>query len=200
MSYPRNVSILVFDDVEVLDFSGPYEVFNVAAASAAPPPFSVFSVGITGEAILGRGHFTFTPRYSIENCPQADILIVPGGFGTRALLRHEGLIKWISEQAEKVEWLLSVCTGALLLAKAGLLQNCTATTHHTAFELLRELSPTTVLAEDRRFVQSSAKIITSGGISAGIDLALHMVDKLVGSAVRDSVVEEMEYNWGNGRS
>ena len=77
MNYPRNVSILVFDDVEVLDFSGPYEVFNVAAAFTTPPPFSVFSVGITGKAILGRGHFTFTPRYSIENSPQADILIVP---------------------------------------------------------------------------------------------------------------------------
>ena len=100
----------------------------------------------------------------------------------------------------KVEWLLSVCTGALLLAKAGLLQNCAATTHHTAFELLRELSPTTTHVEDRRFVQSSAKIFTSGGISAGIDLALHMVDKLVGSAARASVVEEMEYNWGDGRS
>lgn len=195
MSNPRNVAILVFDDVEVLDFSGPYEVFNVAAEVTAPPQFYVYSVGITGRPVTTRGRFTVTPRYSIDDCPQAEILVVPGGFGTRPLIRHDGLIAWLTTQAGRVELLLSVCTGALLLAKAGLLANCSATTHHNAFDRLQELSPTTRIVKDRRFVQASESILTSGGISAGIDLALHVVEKLSGKAVYAEVVEEMEYNW-----
>jgi transcriptional regulator GlxA family with amidase domain len=186
----RNVSILVFDDVEVLDFSGPYEVFNVASEATTPPPFYVYSVGITDKAVQGRGKFAFTPRYSIENSPQADILIIPGGYGTRPLLKHEGLISWIVEQVGKVELLVSVCTGALLLAKAGLLKGCPATTHHTAFDRLQELSPTTTIIRDKRFVQSSANVLTAGGISAGIDVALHMVNKLAGTKVYTDVVDD----------
>ncbi len=192
---PRNVSILVFDDVEVLDFAGPYEVFNVAAESTTPPPFYVYAVGITGRPVHARGRFTFTPRYSIETSPQADILIIPGGFGVRPLLKHDGLVSWIREQAEKAEWLLSVCTGALLLARAGLLKGCQATTHHEALDHLAALSPSTTVVKDQRFVQASPKIFTSGGISAGIDLSLHIVEKLAGRDAHAGVVEEMEYRW-----
>lgn len=195
MGNPRNVGILVFDEVEVLDFAGPYKVFNVASESANPSPFYVYTVGIGGQHVQARGRLIVTPRYSMETCPQADLLIVPGGFGTRPLLKHERLISWIAEQAEKVELLLSVCTGALLLARAGLLKNAPATTHHTTFDQLKQLSPTTSIVKDRRFVQSTPKIYTSGGISAGIDLALHMVEKLAGPDVHAAVVEEMEYNW-----
>ena len=194
MSMPRNVAIFVFDSVEVLDFAAPYEVFSVASDTTAPPAFSVYNVGITPLPVVGRGLFTVFPRYSIADCPQPDILIVPGGYGTRPLLKHEGLIQWIKDQSRKVEWLLSVCTGALLLAKAGLLSNCRATTHHTALGLLKELSPTTEVVADQRFVQASERIMTSGGISAGIDLSLHIVERLLGSATRAAVVSEMEYH------
>jgi transcriptional regulator GlxA family with amidase domain len=194
MRNPRNVAILVFDDVEVLDFSGPYEVFNVASESTDPPPFYVYTVGISDRSVLARGRLVVSPRYSISDCPLANILIIPGGYGTRPLITHEGLIRWIKDQAGKVEWLLSVCTGALLLAKAGLLENCAATTHHSAFDHLEKLSPSTKIVKDRRFVQASEKIITSGGISAGIDLALHLVERLAGPEVYASVVDEMEYN------
>jgi len=193
---PRNVAILVFDDVEVLDFAGPYEVFNVAAEVTDPPPFYVYAVGISDRPALARGRFTVTPRYAAWDSPQADILVIPGGYGTRPLLRHERLISWIQEQAEKVEWLLSVCTGSLLLARAGLLEHSPATTHHTAFDRLAALSPTTRIERDKRFVQSSGKILTSGGITAGIDLALNLVERLAGTKVHRLVVEEMEYNWG----
>jgi transcriptional regulator GlxA family with amidase domain len=195
MRNPRNVAILVFDDVEVLDFSGPYEVFNVASEATDPPPFYVYTVGITDKPVLARGRFVVTPRYSIIDCPQANILLIPGGYGTRPLISHEKLINWIQNQAGKVEWLLSVCTGALLLAKADLLKDCAATTHHSAFDHLEKLSPSTKIEKGKRFVQSSEKIFTSGGISAGIDLALHMVERLAGRGVHESVVEEMEYNW-----
>ena len=101
MRSPRNVAILIFDDVEVLDFSGPYEVFNVASEATDPPPFYVYTVGISDKPILARGRFVVTPRYSISNCPQANILIIPGGYGTRPLINHETLIKWLQDQAGK---------------------------------------------------------------------------------------------------
>ena len=100
---PRNVAILVFDDVEVLDFAGPYEVFNAASEVADPPPFYVYAVGISDRPVLARGRFTVTPRYSAWDAPQADILVIPGGFGTRPLLKPERLMAWIHEQAGKVE-------------------------------------------------------------------------------------------------
>lgn len=195
MNLPRNIGILVFDDVEVLDFCGPYEVFNVASETTTPSPFFVYSVALGERAIAARGKFTFTPHYSTGNCPQPDVLVIPGGVGTRPLIKHPGLLSWISDQATKVELLVSVCTGALLLAAAGLLEGREATTHHSAFERLEQLSPTTKIIRDRRFVQTTQSILTAGGISAGIDVALHIVDKLAGADVRNRVIEEMEYNW-----
>ena len=195
LNNPRTVGILVFDDVEVLDFAGPYEVFNDASDAASPPPFYVYTIGVTERPVITKGRLTVTPNYPIDKGPQADILVLPGGYGTRPLLKNEALLAWIREQAQKVEWLLSVCTGALLLAKAGLLKDRAATTHHTAFDHLQQLSPTTRLEKARRFVQSSSNIYTSGGISAGIDLSLHLVEKLAGPEVCASVVEEMEYKW-----
>ena len=192
---PRNVAILVFDDVEVLDFAGPLEVFTVAADMIRPSPFYVYEVGLTSSPVLTRGRLLASPRYSIENCPSPDILVVPGGMGTRPLLKHERLLAWIAERAAASELVLSVCTGALLLARAGLLIGLEATTHHGAFDLLAELSPSTRIARDKRFVESSDRIITSGGISAGIDMALHVVERLVGAKAREIVVEEMEYGW-----
>jgi transcriptional regulator GlxA family with amidase domain len=193
MSNPRNVAILVFDDIEILDFAGPYEVFNVAAEVTTPPDFYVYNVGISMRPIVGRGRFTVTPQYSMENCPQADLLVIPGGYGTRPLMKHDGLLSWLRDQSKRVEWLLSVCTGALLLARAGLLEDRAATTHHTAFEALKKVSPRTTVVEGQRFVQASPAIMTSGGISAGIDLSLHMVELLAGRDARAAVEEEMEY-------
>jgi transcriptional regulator GlxA family with amidase domain len=199
MRNPRNVAILVFDDIEILDFAGPYEVFNVASDATTPASFYVYNVGISMRPIIGRGRFTVSPQYSIENCPQADLLVIPGGYGTRPLMKHEVLMSWLRDQSKKVEWLLSVCTGALLLARAGLLENCSATTHHTAYAELKEASPRTTVVEGQRFVQASPAIMTAGGISAGIDLSLHMVELLAGSQARAAAEEEMEYKGHGGR-
>ena len=190
---PRNVAILVFDDIEVLDFAGPHEVFTVAGDMIRPSPFYVYEVGLTGRPILARGRFQVAPRYSIENCPDPDILVVPGGMGTRPLLKDPRLLAWIATQAERSELLLSVCTGALLLAAAGLLAGLRATTHHGAFEHLALLSPTTTIVEDERFVATTDRILTSGGISAGIDLSLAVVERILGPKAKATVVEEMEY-------
>jgi transcriptional regulator GlxA family with amidase domain len=195
MTKLRNVAILVFDDIEILDFAGPYEVFNCASECTSPTAFYVYNVGISNQPVIGRGKFTVTPRYSIENCPQPDILIIPGGFGTRPLLKHENLLSWIADQSQKVEILMSVCSGALLLAQAGLLKDSPATTHHGAFQQLQSISPSTQVIKDQRFVQASERIYTSGGISAGIDLALFLLEKLAGPETRAAVIEEMEYQW-----
>lgn len=200
MAKLRNVAILVFDDVEILDFAGPYEVFNDAGELTNPTAFNVYNLGISNQPVIGRGKFIVTPRYSIDDCPQADILIIPGGFGTRPLLKHERLIDWIANQSKKVEYLLSVCTGALLLAQAGLLKNCSATTHHGAFDHLQQISPTTKIIKDQRFIQASDQIITSGGISAGIDLSLFMVGKLIGLETREKVAAEMEYQYSDANA
>lgn len=195
VSNERTVAILAFDDMEVLDFAGPYEVFNVAGEVGEGNPFRVFSVGLTGAPAVGRGGFTVQPAYSLADAPPPDVLVVPGGAGTRPLLHDEQLLSWLRDRAAEVELLLSVCTGALLLAKAGLLERRRATTHHGAFEELSAISPTTHVVRGQRFVRAAETILTSAGVSAGIDLSLHAVQLLAGRDTRELTVAEMEWMW-----
>lgn len=191
----RTVAILAFDDMEVLDFAGPYEVFNVAGELGEGSPFSVFSVGVTGEAVVGRGGFTVLPTYALADAPIPDLVVVPGGFGSRALAKDDRVLDWVRERAAEVELLLSVCTGALVLGAAGLLAGRPATTHHDTYDDLAALSPTTNVIRGQRFVRSSDNILTSAGVSAGIDLSLHVVQLLAGQETRDRTVAEMEWMW-----
>lgn len=192
----RLVAILAFDDMEVLDFAGPYEVFNVAGELSDPTAFEVVSVGVT-ERPAGRGGFTVVPTYSLEDAPVPDLLVVPGGAGTRRLLHDERVLDLLRSQAGEVEVLLSVCTGALVLAAAGLLRGCPATTHHDAYAELAALDPSVSVVQGQRFLRSGPSTWTSGGISAGVDLSLRLVEELAGRAVRDAVVEEMEWGWSS---
>jgi transcriptional regulator GlxA family with amidase domain len=191
----RTVAILAFDDMEVLDFAGPYEVFNVAGELGEGNPFSVFSVGITGEPVAGRGGFTVLPTYSLADAPIPDLVVVPGGFGSRALAKDDRVLDWVRERAAEVELLLSVCTGALVLGAAGLLAGRPATTHHDNYDDLAAISPTTNVIRGQRFVRSSDNILTSAGVSAGVDLSLHVVQLLAGQETRDRTVTEMEWMW-----
>jgi transcriptional regulator GlxA family with amidase domain len=191
----RTVAILAFDDMEVLDFAGPYEVFNVAGELGDGNPFSVFSVGLGHEAAVGRGGFTVLPAYSIDDAPPPDLLVIPGGAGTRPLTKDDRLLEWVKERAAEVELLMSVCTGALVLGAAGLLERKPATTHHGAYDELAVVSPTTKVVRGQRFVRSSETILTSAGVSAGVDLALHVVQLLAGQETRDRTVAEMEWMW-----
>jgi len=191
----RTVAILAFDDMEVLDFAGPYEVFNVAGELGEDSPFSVFSVGLTTAPAVGRGGFTVTPTYALDDAPLFDVLVIPGGAGTRPLLRDERLLAWIRERGAEVELLLSVCTGALLLGAAGLLDGLSATTHHDAFDELATLSPTTTVVRGQRFVRSSERLVTSAGVSAGVDASLYVVQSLTDQQTHDRTVTEMEWMW-----
>jgi transcriptional regulator GlxA family with amidase domain len=191
----RTVAILAFDDMEVLDFAGPYEVFNVAGELGEGHPFSVFSVGLTGAPAVGRGGFAVQPAYSLDDAPPPDLLVIPGGAGSRPLTKDERLLAWVRERAAEVELLMSVCTGALVLGAAGLLERCSATTHHDAYDELAAISPTTKVVRGQRFVRSSDTILTSAGVSAGVDLALHVVQQLAGQETKDLTVTEMEWMW-----
>ena len=189
----RNVAILMFDDVEVLDFAGPFEVFSVTSElNKGNQPFAVSTVAEHPGAINARNGLSVNPHCTISDCPPPDILIVPGGQGTRKLIDNSAVISWIQDCSQTAELVLSVCTGSLLLAKAGLLEGLAATTHHRALELLRELAPNTTIIENQRFVDNG-KIITSGGISAGIDMSLYVVSKLLGTAQAEKTAEHMEY-------
>lgn len=195
----QNVAILIFDEVEVLDFAGPFEVFAVTDELRGYETFNVFTVAAPGaksaarRPIRARNGLSVNPDHDFASCPQPDLLIVPGGFGTRALLNDQATVAWIRERAASAGIVMSVCTGALLLAKAGLLDGLRATTHHECLGLLRKLAPKTELVASERFVDND-RILTAAGISAGIDCSLHLVGRLLGDAVAAKTARYMEYH------
>ena len=198
-----NVGILMFDGVEVLDFAGPFEVFSrtrivpgvESRRSDASAPFRVFTLTRNGETVTATGDLQLTPRYSFQTSPPIDLLVVPGGYGTRALLRDRETLDWICTTAAKAKKVTSVCTGSLLLAQAGLLDGRRATTHWGALDLLQEISDARKadisIQHDLRFVDDG--IITSAGVSAGIDMALHVVEQVCGASVAAETAHYMDY-------
>ena len=199
MTQQRNVAILLFEEIEVLDFAGPLEVFNVTAELNDPAPFNVYTVAETHAPIKTRGKLNINPNYSIYSMPPADILIVPGGAGSRALLRMPHILTWLREQSQQVDILASVCTGALVLGKAGLLDGLHVTTHHENLDELRQYISDDTVIEAARYVDNG-NIITSGGIAAGIDMSLYLVRKLLGDDVLAKTTREMEYTWTPDRT
>jgi transcriptional regulator GlxA family with amidase domain len=192
MNRKRTVAILIFDDVEVLDFCGPFEVFSVANKFAGVPTFNVVTVAENANPIATSGGLSVNPHQRLIDCPQPDILLVPGGQGTRKEMHNPVLIAWIKQVSSNAELVLSVCTGALLLAKAGLLDGLAATTHHGAIDLLRQIAPNTMIHADRRFVDNG-RVICSAGIAAGIDMSLHVVARLLGRDIAEKTAKHMEY-------
>ena len=193
MDSPKNVAILIFDDVEVLDFCGPFEVFSVAGRRENLDLFNVYTVAESSRPVFARNKLSINPTFTVHDLPKPDILVVPGGYGTRREMHNTKLVQWVREQAAEAELVLSVCTGALLLAKADLLQNLKATTHHGALDLLKEVAPNTEIVKER-FVDNGA-VILSAGISAGIDMSLHVVEKLHGRETAVETAAYMEYDW-----
>jgi len=192
----RTVAILLFDDVEVLDFAGPFEVFSVTDELADYQLFHVQTVAIARESVRARNGLQVVPDHTLETAPAPDILIVPGGSGSRALLDQTAVLDWIRHQAKRAELVASVCTGARLLARAGLLDGWSVTTHHENLTELAALAPAATVVADRRFIDHG-RIATSAGISAGIDLSLHLVARLHGRAVAERTARYMEYRWSN---
>jgi transcriptional regulator GlxA family with amidase domain len=190
--HTRTVCIVIFDGVEVLDFCGPFEVFSVTGGRQGVQPFEVFTVAERANPITARGGLSINPAYSFENRCRPDILLVPGGMGTRREMNNAGMLQWLNKRAAEAELLLSVCSGALLLAKAGLLDGLTATTHHGALNELRDVSSSISIDSSKRFIDNG-RVIVSGGISAGIDMSLHVVARLLGEEQALETARYMEY-------
>lgn len=192
-NYQKTMSICFYlqDGVEVLDFAGPMEVFSYAG-------FKVFTVSRRKEAIVAQGILKIMPDYSIEDAPPSDILAFFGG-NTQGPSKDSALIQWVKGRKETTQFYFSVCTGAFILGRAGLLDGLTATTFHSSIEGLREALPSTKVLAGTRFVDNG-RVITTAGISAGIDGALHLVAKLKGDQVAKEVAEYMEYDkWVPGQ-
>jgi transcriptional regulator GlxA family with amidase domain len=187
---PRNVAILVWDDAELLDFAGPGEVFAAAGDFRA---FRVYTVAERPAPVLSQGFVTVVPRYTIADCPRPDVVVLPGG-GTDAPAASPAFQAWLRDVARTAEVVLSVCTGALVLARAGLLDGLEATTWHGAIDRLRDAAPRTRVRSGCRFVDNG-RVVTSAGVSAGIDAALHVVERLGGPAMARDTARYMEYDW-----
>ena len=195
---PRNVGILIFPDVEILDFCGPFEVFASATLPAATDDgpetrlFEVFTVAERSELVACRGGLLVQPNHTLDDHPPLDLVVVPGGYGTRRQQENPVVLDWIARQRRGGALTTSVCTGAFLLGAAGLLDGLRATTHWTTIDGLRTNLPTTEVLADARVVDEG-EIITSAGVSAGIDMALHVVRRLHGDEVARRTARDMEY-------
>ena len=194
-----NVGILIFDNIEVLDFAGPFEVFSrtrltpgvESRRSEESAPFRVFTIAKTREPVTATGGLVVVPQHGFAGTPRIDLLVVPGGFGTRALLHDAETLDWIRETAAKARQVTSVCTGSLLLGKAGLLQGRRATTHWASLDLLDSLGVGVTVERSSRVVDDG--VITSAGVASGIDMSFYIVETIFGRAVADETARYIEY-------
>lgn len=194
-----NVGIFLFPEIEVLDFAGPYEVFTTATRVAARQNphhesiFSVFSIAETQQTVRARAGLQFVPDFLIDAHPPIDLLIIPGGV-VSAELEKPNVIDWIYRSAASTTITASVCTGAFLLAKAGVLSSHTATTHWEDIEDLKNEFPLLNVINNVRWVDEGS-VVTSAGISAGIDMSLHLVSRIAGMQLAERTARQMEFEW-----
>jgi putative intracellular protease/amidase len=182
-----NVAIFVFPGMQIIDYAGPYEVFGQARAN-------VYTVGEKLDPIQTAFGQTITPKYTFENAPKPDVLVLPGGDGVVDQMTNSAVIKWIQVTARDAQQTLTVCTGSFLAAKAGLLEGLSATTFYGALDFLPEQAPHTKVVWDKKYVDSG-KIITTAGLSSGIEGSLYTVSKLLGMGSAQAVALNMEYDW-----
>ncbi len=198
----KRIGILIFSDVEVLDFCGPYEVFSVTRLDPERKvaPFEVLLAAEKDAPVAARGGMRVLPDVTTANCPPLDVLVVPGGWGVRAALHRQPLLDWIATQGAQVETLTSVCTGSMLLGKVGLLDGRSATTHYTTLDWMSDSYPAVNVIRDQHVVEDG-HVVTSAGISAGIDMALRVVARYLGTEVAQATARHMEYRYpaDNGR-
>jgi transcriptional regulator GlxA family with amidase domain len=194
---PITVGIVIFDQVEVLDVAGPFEVFSVVRLNEEKrhiesSPFKVLLLGEKPGYVQAVGGLHFIPDVTFDTCPQLDLLIVPGGWGTRIEIDNVNFLNKIADKVTHTKLTASVCTGSSLLGRAGLLDGREATTHWRAFDFLRIASPKVKILKDVRFTLVEP-IFTSAGVSAGIDLALRIVSHFFGIEIGEATARQMEY-------
>lgn len=195
----RTVGVLLFPGFEPLDAFGPVEAFVVAEWPGSNPndprPFQVVTVARDLAPVAMRGGPRVLPDHDLDGCPPLAVLVVPGGPGTRVEYRSESLLRFIATHAGSVEVLASVCTGAALLGNAGVLSGLEATTNRRAFDWVVSVSPPEVRWDRARRWVDAGRVVTSAGVSAGTDMALHLVERLAGAEVARGAAARMEYRW-----
>lgn len=187
-----NIGIYIYDQAEVLDFAGPFEVFSTAKRLGVDN-LNVFLVSENSRTIVARGGFNVLPDYTLQDHPHIDLLVVVGGVHTDEMCKLD-IMTWLASVVPLASEVASVCTGVFLLAQAGLIKDSTVTTHWEDIPDLATQFPDLNVVSNQRWV-TSGKLTTSGGISAGIDMSLHLVSKHYGKQFAESVARQMEYNW-----
>lgn len=182
----KKAAILIFDGVQIIDYTGPYEVFGQAG-------FNVYTVALNTNTLRTAMGMNVTPHFSLADAPKPDVIIIPGG-GVQSTQENPEVIKWIQDNAKDAQHVLSVCNGAFILAKTGLLDGLSATTYYRFLDSLAQFSPKTKVVNDQRYVDNG-KFITTAGLSSGIDGSLYVVSKMMGKARAQGVALNMEYNW-----
>lgn len=193
----KRVGIVLYEEVEVLDFSGPFEVFSVTRLNEAKrreesSPFEVVLLAETSGLVTATGGMKVQPDYLLDDCPPLDILMLPGGWGFRHHMKNAALFDWLRSRVAQVEVLSSVCTGSMLLGAAGLLDGLHATTHWKFLEAMRDSFPAIKVESGKHFVKDGS-VFTSAGISAGIDMALTLVAHYYGEDIARVTARHMEY-------
>lgn len=189
----KTIGILLFDDVEELDAVGPWEVLSYWTRRSPEDGYRVVTFSESGGPVTCAKGLTISPQHSDTDVPDLDVLVYPGGRGTRRHLEEPAQLDWVRAQRERVPLMASVCTGSLVYAAAGLLHGRPATTHWAALDLLAELDPTIELRPADRFVDDG-DVISAAGVSAGIDMALHLVDRLAGRERAREVRRGIQYD------
>lgn len=189
------VGILLFNEVEVLDFAGPFEVFSITTyKDSKEKAFTVSTVAETKDIIISRNGLKVVPDYSFSDFQTFDILIIPGGYGAEEIeIHNKKMIDWIKDQSKKVKILASVCTGAFLLATAKLLDGKKATTHWMDLDRLEKEFKNIIVLRDVKFVDED-HIITAAGISAGINMSFHIIERILDVETARNTAKRMEYD------
>lgn len=195
----KRIGIYIFNNVEVLDFAGPYEVFTTATRvfhkfnKGTQDPFEVVTIAETKDAVKARAGLMITPDFTLQNHPKLDVLIILGGV-VDAELQNQSLKKWIQTILPTTHLSASICTGAFLLANAGFLEDKKATTHWEDIDDLKKMFPNVDVINHVRWVDEG-RIITSAGISAGIDMSLHLVRRLIDNDLAEKTARQLDFDW-----
>jgi len=200
----KRVGIVLFENIEVLDFCGPFEVFTATRLDEEYrreelSPFEVLLVAEKNDTVITTGGMKVIPDFTFQTCPKLDILVVPGGWGTRSEIDNPVMLDWLRDCASEVETLTSVCTGSMLLGFAGLLDGLHATTHWRSLDWMRTSFPSVTVEYDQHVVEDG-RVVTSAGISSGIDMALKVVVRYHGENVARATAKHMEYPYPENNS
>ena len=189
----KQLGILIFDEVEVLDFAGPFEVFSVANQLADYNLLQVHTLSLDALEIRAKNGLHLRADQRLDQVGQLDYLVLPGGDGSKMVIQNQPGMALLQTQIQQASWTMTVCSGSRILGKAGLLEQKPYCTHHEVYESIQEMVPSALPQPTLRYIQTDARLWTAAGISAGIDLALHLTELTFGKELALATATYMEY-------